>query len=214
MRVILLGPPGAGKGTQAVAIAEKARLPHISTGDMFRGALKQGTALGREAKKYMDAGELVPDAVVVAMVRERIQQPDCARGFLLDGFPRTIAQAEKLDETLRAGELGIDLVLNLVCTPATVLQRLTGRRVCKTCGTIFHVTNMPPRQAGVCDACGGVLYQRDDDREETILNRLAVYEKQTAGLIAYYRRQGLLKDVNADAPRPETLAEMLTLLGF
>jgi adenylate kinase len=213
MRVILLGPPGAGKGTQAVAIAEKARLPHISTGDMFRGALKQGTALGREAKKYMDAGELVPDDVVVAMVRERIQQPDCSRGFLLDGFPRTIAQAEKLDETLQAGDLGIDMVLNLVCSPATVLQRLTGRRVCKTCGTIFHVTNMPPRQAGVCDACGGVLYQRDDDKEETILNRLDVYNKQTAGLIAYYRRQGLLKDVNADAPRAETLAEMLTLLG-
>lgn len=212
MRVILLGPPGAGKGTQAVSIAEQTGIPHISTGDMFRGALKQGTPLGREAKKYMDAGELVPDDVVVAMVRERIQKPDCAAGFLLDGFPRTIVQAEKLEETLRAAGLTIDLVLNLNCAAATVLKRLTGRRVCKSCGAIYHVLNMPPKRDGVCDACNGSLYQRDDDKEATILNRLEVYNRQTAGLIAYYRQRGLLKDIDADVPREQTLAQMMALL--
>lgn len=212
MHVILLGPPGAGKGTQAVSIAEKAGIPHISTGDMFRTALKHGTPLGVEAKKYMDAGELVPDDVVVAMVRERIQKPDCAKGFLLDGFPRTIVQAEKLDEMLVSAGLTIDRVLNLECSAATVLKRLTGRRVCKACGAIFHVTNMPSKQAGVCDACNGVLYQRDDDKEDTILNRLEVYNRQTAGLIDHYRRRALLTDINADVPREETLAQMMVLI--
>jgi adenylate kinase len=212
MRVILLGPPGAGKGTQAVSIAEQTGIPHVSTGDMFRSALKQGTPLGLEAKKYMDAGELVPDDVVVAMVRERIQKPDCAKGFLLDGFPRTIVQAEKLDDTLRAAGLGIDVVLNLDCSAATVLKRLTGRRVCKSCGAIFHALNMPPKRDGVCDACSGSLYQRDDDKEATILNRLEVYNRQTAGLIAYYRQRGLLKDIDADVPREQTLAQMMALL--
>lgn len=212
MRVILLGPPGAGKGTQAVSIAQEAGLPHISTGDMFRAALKQGTPLGLQAKTYMDKGELVPDDVVVAMVRERIMQPDCAKGFLLDGFPRTLVQAEKLDETLAAAGLGIDLVLNMVCSAETIVGRLTGRRVCRSCGAIFHVRNMPPKKDGVCDVCGGELYQRDDDKEATILNRLEVYNRMTSGLIEYYRRRGLLKDVNADAPREATLAEMLALL--
>ncbi len=212
MRVILLGPPGAGKGTQAVSIAQQAGLPHISTGDMFRAALKQGTPLGLQAKGYMDKGELVPDDVVVAMVRERIVQPDCAGGFLLDGFPRTLPQAEKLDETLTAAGLGIDLVLNMVCSPDTIVGRLTGRRVCRACGAIFHVRNMPPKKDGVCDVCSGELYQRDDDQEATIMNRLDVYERSTSGLIEYYRSRGLLKDVNADAPRGETLAAMLALV--
>jgi adenylate kinase len=212
MRVILLGPPGAGKGTQAVSIAGKIGIPHVSTGDMFRAALKQGSPLGLEAKKYMDAGALVPDDVVVAMVRERIQQPDCKKGFLLDGFPRTIVQAEKLDETMAKAGLHTDIVLNLVCSATTVTGRLTGRRVCRKCGAIYHVKNMPPKQTGVCDQCAGELYQRNDDKEETILNRLDVYKKQTEGLIEYYRRKGLLKDVNADAPREDTLAAMLALL--
>ena len=212
MRVILLGPPGAGKGTQAAAIAAQAGIPHISTGDMFRAALKEGTVLGLEAKKYMDAGELVPDDVVVAMVRERIQLPDCANGFLLDGFPRTIVQAGKLDETLESAGVTIDVVINLACDDATIIQRLTGRRICKSCGRIYHVTNMPPTVAGKCDECGGELYQRDDDREETIVNRLAVYKKQTADLIQYYRDKDLLKDVDANAPREETLQAMLSII--
>ncbi|MCX7847860.1 MAG: adenylate kinase, partial [bacterium] len=212
MRVILLGPPGAGKGTQAVSLSQATGLPHISTGDMFRAALKEGTALGREAKKYMEKGELVPDEVVVAMVRERIQQADCARGFILDGFPRTLQQARKLDETLAGAGQGIDVVLNMVCSTGTILQRLTGRRVCRVCGAIFHVQNMPPKVAGVCDACGGELYQRDDDKEETIMNRLEVYHRATSGLIEYYRERGVLREVNADAPREATLAEMLAVM--
>ena len=212
MRVILLGPPGAGKGTQAASIAVEAAIPHISTGDMFRAALKQGTTLGLEAKKYMDAGELVPDDVVVAMVRERIQQPDCEPGFLLDGFPRTIIQARKLDETLAAAGLTIDVVLNLDCADATIITRLTGRRVCKSCGKIYHVTNMPSRVEGICDECGGELYQRDDDKEATIVNRLDVYKKQTFDLIQYYRDKALLNDIDANARREETLRAMLAII--
>ena len=212
MRVILLGPPGAGKGTQAASIAVEAAIPHISTGDMFRAALKQGTPLGLEAKKYMDAGELVPDDVVVAMVRERIQQPDCERGFLLDGFPRTIIQARKLDETLVLAGLTIDVVLNLDCADATIITRLTGRRVCKSCGKIYHVTNMPSKVEGICDECGGELYQRDDDKVATIVNRLDVYKKQTFDLIQYYRDKALLKDIDANAPREETLQAMLAII--
>lgn len=213
MRVILLGPPGAGKGTQAVSLAQATGLPHISTGDMFRAALKEGTALGLEAKKYMDKGELVPDEVVVGMVRERIQREDCAKGFLLDGFPRTLRQAKMLDETLAAAGQKIDLVVNMVCSAETIVQRLTGRRVCRKCGAIFHVRNMPPKVEGVCDVCGGELYQRDDDKEETILNRLEVYHRSTSGLVDYYRRRGVLKDVNADAPREATLAAVLALVN-
>ncbi len=212
MRVILLGPPGAGKGTQASDISNELGTPHISTGDMFRSALKKGTPLGLEAKKYMDSGELVPDDLVVAMVKERISQPDCEKGFLLDGFPRTIVQAEKLDETLTDANLNIDLVINLICSKETVLQRLTGRRGCKKCGAIYHVTNMPTAVDGVCDECGAETYQRDDDKEETILNRLEVYKNSTESLIDYYRDKGVLKDVNADAERGDTLKAMLALV--
>ena len=212
MRVILLGPPGAGKGTQAAAIAEKVGIPHISTGDMFRAALKQGTPVGLEAKKYMDSGELVPDDVVVALVRERITQDDCKNGFLLDGFPRTIVQAQKLDETLENDGLKIDLVINLKCDDKTVLARLTGRRVCRKCGAIYHIENMPPKVDGICDKCGGELYQRDDDKADTILNRLDVYKKSTEALIEYYRQKDLLKDVDANLPREETLNAMLALI--
>jgi adenylate kinase len=212
MRVILLGPPGAGKGTQAAGIAAQLGIPHISTGDMFRAALKAGTPVGREAQKYMDTGELVPDDVVVAMVRERITEPDCDTGYLLDGFPRTIVQAEKLDATLAQSGEEIDLVLNLVCPQDVIVSRLTGRRVCRVCGAIYHTVNMPPQHAGVCDKCGGELYQRDDDKEETILNRLDVYGKSTASLIDYYRARDVLKDVDAGAAREETLAAMIALI--
>ena len=212
MRIILLGPPGAGKGTQAASIAEKVGIPHISTGDMFRAALKKGTPLGLEAKKYMDSGELVPDDLVVAMVKDRITQPDCKDGFLLDGFPRTIVQAQKLDETLVNDGLKIDLVINLQCDDKTVLSRLTGRRVCRKCGAIYHIENMPPKHPGICDKCGGELYQRDDDKADTILNRLDVYRKSTEALIDYYRNKDLLKDVDANLPREETLNAMLALI--
>ncbi len=212
MRVILLGPPGAGKGTQAASIAKEVGIPHISTGEMFRASLKEGTPLGLEAKKYMDSGELVPDDVVVGMVRERIQQPDCKEGFLLDGFPRTIIQAQKLDETLENDGLNMDLVVNLVCNDKTVLSRLTGRRVCRNCGAIYHVENMPSKQSGICDECGGELYQRDDDKADTILNRLEVYRNSTEALIDYYRQKDLLKDVDANAQREETLKAMLALI--
>ncbi|MCK5851430.1 adenylate kinase [bacterium] len=212
MRVILLGPPGAGKGTQAASIAKEVGIPHISTGEMFRASLKEGTPLGLEAKKYMDSGELVPDDVVVGMVRERIQQPDCKEGFLLDGFPRTIIQAQKLDETLKNDKLNMDLVINLVCNDKTVLSRLTGRRVCRNCGAIYHIENMPSKQDGICDECGGELYQRDDDKADTILNRLEVYKNSTEALIDYYRQKDLLKDVDANAQREETLKAMLALI--
>ncbi len=212
MRVILLGPPGAGKGTQAASIASEINIPHISTGEMFRAALKEGTPLGLEAKKYMDSGELVPDDVVVGMVNERIQQSDCKNGFLLDGFPRTIIQAQKLDETMESDGLKIDLVINLQCSDKTVLSRLTGRRVCRNCGAIYHIENMPPKQDGICDKCGGELYQRDDDKADTILNRLEVYRNSTEALIDYYRQKDLLKDVDANAQREETLNAMLALI--
>jgi adenylate kinase len=212
MRVILLGPPGAGKGTHAVDISKTLGIPHVSTGDMFRAALKQATPLGLEAKKFMDKGALVPDDLVVAMVRERIGQKDCAKGFLLDGFPRTAVQAGKLGETLAAAGQKIDMVLNLACAKDTVVARLAGRRVCRQCGAIYHVKNMPPKREGVCDKCAGELYQRDDDKEATVLDRLDVYERQTAELIGYYRSLGLLKDVDADAPRMETLNALLALL--
>lgn len=213
MRVILLGPPGAGKGTQAASVSEELKLPHISTGDMFRHALKNETPLGIEAKKYMDEGELVPDDIVVAMVRERIEDDDCKNGFILDGFPRTIVQAEKLDETLETTGIKIDVVLNLSCEDSVILARLTGRRVCRACGAIYHVTNLPPKQEGICDKCGGELYQRDDDKEETIMNRLDVYRASTEQLIEYYRRKDLLKDVDANAQREDTLQEMLRILN-
>ncbi len=212
MRVILLGPPGAGKGTQAADISNELGTPHISTGDMFRSALKKGTALGLEAKKYMNSGELVPDDLVVAMVKERISQDDCKDGFLLDGFPRTIIQAEKLDETLLDARLNIDLVINLICSKETVLIRLTGRRCCKKCGEIYHVKNKPPVVEGVCDKCGGEIYQRDDDKEDTILNRLEVYKNSTENLIVYYCDKEILKDVDADGERKSTLKAMLALV--
>ena len=213
MRIILLGPPGAGKGTQASSLSSEVGIPHISTGDMFRAALKKGTPIGLEAKSYMDSGELVPDDIVVAMVRERIQQDDCKSGFLLDGFPRTIVQAKKLDDTLADDNTPIDLVINLACSNKTVLARLTGRRVCRKCGDIYHIENMPSEQDGICDKCGGELYQRDDDKADTILNRLEVYKQSTESLIDYYRSKDLLKDVDADAQREVTFSAMLALIN-
>jgi len=197
MRVIMLGPPGAGKGTQAVRIAEAYSIPHISTGDMFRANLKQGTPLGVEAKGYMDAGELVPDDVVIRMVDDRLGWDDTARGWNLDGFPRTEGQAEALDALLADKGTPIDVVLRFAVDDEEVVERLSGRRVCRECGAVYHVNANPPEGEGTCDACGGELYQRDDDREDVIRTRLASYADDTAPLEAFYSERGLLRDVEA-----------------
>ncbi|MDH7577504.1 MAG: adenylate kinase [Bacillota bacterium] len=196
MRILLIGPPGAGKGTQAVRIANFCAIPHISTGDIFRAAVQTGTELGRKAREYMDAGRLVPDEITIGIIRERLKQPDCSRGFLLDGFPRTLPQAEALDRLLEDLGTRLDVVLNIAVKPEVLLERLTGRRVCRNCGATYHITFQPPRVAGVCDRCGGELYQRSDDTAETVGGRLKVYTDQTAPLLEYYRARGLLKEID------------------
>ena len=212
MKIVLLGPPGAGKGTQAEVLTKKLLVPHISTGDMFRAAIKNGTAMGIEAKSYMDRGQLVPDEVTVGIIKDRIAQPDCSGGFLLDGFPRTIAQAEALDQLL-ADKGGLDAVLNISVPLEKLVERLTGRRMCRKCGAIYHMLYNAPAKEGVCDACGGELYQRDDDKLETVTNRLDVYEAQTAPLIGYYEQQGKLFTVNGDQPINAVLADLGKALG-
>ena len=195
MNIILLGPPGSGKGTQAKEIIEKHRIPQISTGDLLREAVKNQTELGKKAKEYMDAGKLVPDEVVVGMVKERLQKDDCKNGFILDGFPRTVPQAESLDQTLADVGKKIDKVVSIEVPDSEVVERLSGRRTCENCGTMYHVKFNPPKQDGVCDKCGGKLYQRDDDNESTIKNRLQVYHDQTAPLKDYYSKKGLVKEI-------------------
>ena len=212
MKIVLLGPPGAGKGTQAEVLTKKLLVPHISTGDMFRAAIKNGTAMGIEAKSYMDRGQLVPDEVTVGIIKDRIAQPDCSGGFLLDGFPRTIAQAEALDKLLE-DKGGLDAVLNISVPLEKLVERLTGRRMCRKCGAIYHMLYNAPAQEGICDACGGELYQRDDDKLETVTNRLDVYEAQTAPLIGYYEQQGKLFTVNGDQPINAVLADLGKALG-
>ena len=195
MRLILLGPPGSGKGTQANLLQDKFSIPKISTGDILRAAVEDDTELGRQAKKFMDKGELVPDEVVICLIKERIVEPDCEEGYILDGFPRTIVQAEKLAETLAAMDKDIDSVVDLEVDREELLVRLSGRRTCKNCGTMFHQTSHLPKVSGICDECGGELYQRPDDNEETIVKRLEVYSKETAPLKEFYRKQGKLKTI-------------------
>ncbi len=197
MNLILLGPPGAGKGTQAAAIIERFGVPHISTGDMLRAAVAKGTEVGKKAKAIMEAGELVPDEVVCQIVRERLAEPDCANGFLLDGFPRTVAQAEALDQILADAGKALDKVICYEVPDDVVVERLSGRRMCRQCNANYHVKFLPPKQDGVCDKCGGELYQRDDDKEETIRERLSVYHKQTAPLVKYYEDKGVLARIDA-----------------
>jgi adenylate kinase len=192
MNLILLGPPGAGKGTQAELLIEKFNIPHISTGDIFRAAIKEGTALGLEAKRYMDSGQLVPDEVVIGIVKERLSKSDALKGFLLDGFPRTIPQADALAKFLSGVGRNITLVINIEADPGILMKRLTGRRVCRSCAAVYHIENKPPRGAGVCDHCGGEVYLRDDDAPETVKKRLDVYQLQTEPLINYYKEKGLL----------------------
>jgi adenylate kinase len=195
MNLILLGPPGAGKGTQAKILTKRFGIPQISTGDILRGAVKEQTAMGLKAKGYMDSGALVPDEVVVGIVRERIAQPDCINGFILDGFPRTVAQADALKQMLAGLGKSIEHVLSIEVDKEELLGRITGRRTCRSCGRGYHIVFDPPKEAGKCDECGGELYQRDDDREETMRNRLAVYDEQTAPLIAYYAQESLLRSI-------------------
>jgi len=193
-----MGPPGAGKGTQATRISSFCEIPHISTGDIFRGAIETGTVLGKKLKGYLDTGQLVPDQVPVEVISERLKKPDCAVGFLLDGFPRTLPQAEALARLLSGMRKHLDLVLNIRVEPEALLKRLTGRRICRQCGASYHVILQPPVEEGVCDRCGGELYQRSDDTEATVSDRLAVYQKQTKPLFEYYSRQKLLKDIDGE----------------
>jgi len=195
MNLILLGPPGAGKGTQAQMIVERFRIPQISTGDILRKAVKEGAPLGKEAKAFMDQGQLVPDKVVIGIIDERLRESDCGPGFILDGFPRTISQAEALQPILvKIGKL-IDHVINIEVDPEELVRRLTGRRTCKDCGAMFHIVFQPTQREGICDRCGGTLYQREDDKEETIRTRLKEYERQTAPLIQYYQLKSTLRSI-------------------
>lgn len=212
MRAILMGPPGAGKGTQAAGLIEKYQIPHISTGDMFRSAIKAGTPLGLKAKQFMDAGSLVPDEVTIGIVAERLAEKDCATGFLLDGFPRTIAQADALDKILVDLKMKLDGVLNIEAAEVKLIERLTGRRICRQCGATYHMVFNPPSAEGVCDKCGGELYQRSDDTLETAKNRLDVYNLQTQPLIKYYQRKGILKKINGDQDISKVLEDILAAL--
>ena len=201
MRLVLVGPPGAGKGTQAQFIAEHLSIPKISTGDIFRANVSRGTPLGLQAKAFMDRGDLVPDDVTIDMVRNRLPEADAVSGFLLDGFPRTVPQAETLDDLLReTSNAKLDVVLELVVDDDEVIRRLSGRRTCRTCNHVWHVDFDPPAQDGVCDLDGGELYQRDDDKAETIANRLTVYAESTAPLVSYYAGRGLLVGIDATGP--------------
>ncbi|HEX9265702.1 MAG TPA: adenylate kinase [Candidatus Binatia bacterium] len=195
-RIVLLGPPGAGKGTQAKLLQEKFTACQISTGDILRKAVAEQTPLGKEAAQYINRGALVPDGVIVNLVAERLKEKDCEPGFILDGFPRTIPQAESLDAILKKRGLSLNCVLSVQVPQREIIDRLAGRRTCRNCGALAHVVFNPPKKEGVCDRCGGELYQRDDDREETIANRLKVYESQTAPLVNYYRQQGLLREID------------------
>lgn len=213
LRTILLGPPGAGKGTQAVKIVEKYNIPHISTGDIFRENIKNETELGNRAKAYMDRGELVPDELVVEIATDRLTKDDCKNGFLLDGFPRTIFQAEKLDEFLAQRGEKIDKVINIDVEKDALVKRITGRRVCKSCGASYHVVNIPPKKDGVCDLCNGKLIQRADDTEETVLNRIDVYNKQTKPLVDYYDKAGVIINIDGNKDLDDVLADIVKGLG-
>ncbi len=213
MKIVLLGPPGAGKGTQADILVKRLLVPHISTGDMFRAAISNGTELGKEAKSYMDKGQLVPDIVTVGIIKDRISMSDCREGFLLDGFPRTLPQAEALDSLMEEMSTSLDAVLNISVPLDRLIDRLTGRRMCRNCGTIYHLLYNAPEVENVCDACGGELYQRDDDKEATVKSRLEVYEAQTAPLISYYEQKGILHTINGDQPINAVTAQLGEALG-
>jgi adenylate kinase len=213
VNLVLMGLPGAGKGTQAERIVEKYGIPHISTGDMFRAAMKEGTELGLQAKSFMDKGELVPDEVTIGIVRERLSKEDCQKGFLLDGFPRTVPQAEALENLLADLEKKIDYVINIDVDKSILMDRLTGRRICKDCGSTYHLVFNPPAKEGVCDRCGGELYQRADDNAETVQNRLDVNIKQSAPLLAFYEEKGYLRTIDGQQDINKVLIDIEELLG-
>ncbi len=208
MNLILLGPPGIGKGTQAEILSAKFSIPKISTGDMFREEIKRKTQLGQDASSYMQRGELVPDSIVMAIIRKRLSESDCRKGFVLDGFPRTLAQAEALEKITK-----IDLVLNLSASKKELIERMAGRLTCKGCGQIYHLKHSPPEKRGVCDSCRGELYQREDQKAEVLTKRIEVYEKQTKPLISYYRNKGILVDVDARGSSDKVTKNVEKALG-
>ncbi|ARB40143.1 MULTISPECIES: adenylate kinase [Mammaliicoccus] len=212
MNIILMGLPGAGKGTQASEIVKKYPIPHISTGDMFRKAIKEETDLGKEAKSYMDRGELVPDEVTIGIVRERLAEEDAKKGFLLDGFPRTVEQADALNEILSDLDRKVDAVINIEVAEEELMNRLTGRRICEVCGTTYHLVFNPPKVEGVCDLDGGKLYQREDDNPETVANRLSVNVKQTKPLLDFYENQGVLKNIDGSRQIDNVTEDVIQIL--
>lgn len=210
---ILFGPPGAGKGTQAAKISEKYHIPHISTGDIFRANIKEGTPLGKKASEYMNQGLLVPDELVCDLVEDRVMQADCGEGYLLDGFPRTVFQAEHFDAFLKKNGGELEKVIDIEVPDERIIPRMAGRRICSGCGASYHMINMPPKKEGICDTCGAELYQRDDDKEETVKNRLNVYHDQTSPLIGYYTEKGKNAVVDGDKSVDEVFAGICALLG-
>ena len=213
MKIVMLGAPGAGKGTQAKMISEKYGIPHISTGDIFRANIKNGTELGKKAKTYMDQGLLVPDELVVDLVVDRVNQEDCENGYVLDGFPRTIPQAEALDKALAAQGQKMDYAIDVDVPDENIVRRMGGRRACVGCGATYHLEYAPTRQEGICDVCGGELILRDDDKPETVLKRLGVYHEQTQPLIEYYTNQGILKTVDGTVDMEDVFAAIVSILG-
>ena len=213
MKIIMLGAPGAGKGTQAKMIADKYGVPHISTGDIFRANIKNGTELGMEAKKYMDQGLLVPDELTVRILLDRVAQDDCKNGYVLDGFPRTIPQAEVLDSELTKLGDHIDYAINVDVPDENIVKRMSGRRACLTCGATYHIEHVPPKKEGICDVCGSELVLRDDDKPGTVKNRLNVYHEQTQPLIDFYTEKGVLKTVDGTVPMEEVFAAITAILG-
>ena len=213
MKVIMLGAPGAGKGTQAKKIADKYQIPHISTGDIFRANIKNGTELGTKAKAYMDQGLLVPDELTVRILLDRVAREDCANGYVLDGFPRTIPQAQVLDQALAEMDDAIDYAINVDVPDENIIGRMTGRRACVTCGATYHIVHIPPKQEGICDACGKELVLRDDDREETVSKRLSVYHEQTQPLIDFYTAKGILRTIDGTEKMQDVFTNIVTILG-
>jgi adenylate kinase len=212
MRIIFLGPPGAGKGTQAKMLIDRYGIPQISTGDILRAAVKEGTPMGKKAKEYMDSGKLVPDEVVIGIMQDRLKESDCAKGFILDGFPRTVAQAEALEKMLKELNMPIDKVLALEVPDEVLIERLTGRRTCKSCGQMYHVKFDPPKNVDKCDKCNGELFQRDDDKEETIKNRLSVYHAQTAPLLDFYGKKGMVIKIDGTKTPDEIFKSLINVL--
>ena len=213
MKIIMLGAPGAGKGTQAKMIAEKYSVPHISTGDIFRANIKEGTDLGKKAKEYMDKGLLVPDELVCDLVVDRVQQSDCQNGYILDGFPRTIPQAEALDAALSNLGDSVDYAINVEVPDSNIVNRMGGRRACVTCGATYHIVHIPPKTEGICDKCGNELILRDDDKPETVQNRLKVYHEQTQPLIDFYSKKGVLKEVDGTQEMNAVFEDIVKILG-